>query len=71
MSLENINRMLDNIIAIKELKNDAALSFFLEVHPPVISKIRTGKLPFGPAMILRVHEKSGMSVPSIRRALAN
>jgi len=43
----NPNRLLDTLIERLRLKNDAALSRALEVAPPVISKIRHGRLPVG------------------------
>ena len=41
------NNLLTGMIKILKLKNDAALSRALEVAPPVISKIRHGRLPVG------------------------
>ena len=38
------NNLLTGMIKILKLKNDAALSRALEVAPPVISKIRHGRL---------------------------
>jgi hypothetical protein len=39
------NAFIDLLIDTMTLKNDAALSRVLEVAPPVISKIRHGRLP--------------------------
>ncbi len=41
-----------------------------EVAPPVISKIRHGKLLFGDSMILKMHEKFNFAVADIRAGLA-
>lgn len=62
----NTNLFLDTVIAHQELKNDAALSRFLEVAPPVISKLRHGKLDIGASLILKAHEKTGIAVASIK-----
>jgi hypothetical protein len=61
---------LDTLIDKLKLKNDAALARALEVAPPVISKIRHRKLPFGDSMILKAHEKFNFAVADIRAGLA-
>lgn len=63
-------KLLDHFIETLGLKNDAALARTFEVAPPVISKIRHKKLPFGDSMILKAHEKLGFTVQSIRQILA-
>lgn len=62
----SLNKLLDFLIAEKNLKNDAALARELEVAPPVVSKWRHEKLPFGPKHILRAHEHFGVAVGEIR-----
>ncbi|SDF80338.1 MULTISPECIES: hypothetical protein [unclassified Duganella] len=61
---------LDTLIANLKLKNDADLARAFEVAPPVISKIRHRKLPFGDSMILKAHEKFNFAVADIRAGLA-
>lgn len=61
--------LLDALIAENCLKNDAALSRMLEVKPPVLSKIRHGRLPFGPSLILRTHDVFDMPIKTIRALL--
>lgn len=58
-----INHLLDEVAAHKRLKNDAALSRALAVAPPVISKLRHGRLIIGPALILRIHEMDAEQFP--------
>lgn len=60
------NDLLDTVMEEQERRNDAALSRFLEVAPPVISKIRGGLLPIGDRMLIRIHEKTGMPFSRIR-----
>ncbi|MCZ4062062.1 hypothetical protein NB644_04425 [Oxalobacter formigenes] len=48
------------------LKNDAALSRALEVAPPVISKIRHGRLPVGASLLIRMQEISDLSIKELR-----
>lgn len=65
------NMLLDQLLEHLSLKNDAALSRVLEVAPPVISKIRHGKLPVGASLLLRMHEVSGMSIRDLRSLMGD
>lgn len=65
------NYLLDTLIEKLRLKNDAALSRKLEVAPPVISKIRHGRLPVGASMLIRMHEESGLSIAELRRLMGD
>ncbi|HEY8099219.1 MAG TPA: hypothetical protein VIF82_00550 [Burkholderiaceae bacterium] len=60
------NKLLDTLVDLLKLKNDAALSRTLEVAPPVISKIRHRKLPIGASMLIRMHEVSDLSIKELR-----
>ncbi|GGY15558.1 hypothetical protein [Pseudoduganella dura] len=62
----NPNRLLDGLLDIMQLKNDAALARALEVAPPVISKIRHLKLPVGASLLIRMHEVSELSIRDLR-----
>ena len=55
------NNLITSLIRKLKLKNDAALSRALEVEPPLISKIRHGRLPVGASMLIRMHEVSDLS----------
>lgn len=66
MSENNINILLDRVIAEKRLKNDAALSRLLEVAPPVVSKLRRFHLEVGPSIILKLHELGDIPLAEIR-----
>jgi plasmid maintenance system antidote protein VapI len=57
--------LLDKLLIIGELKNDAALAKLLDVAPPVISKIRHRTLPVGPAITIRIHKAYGLSILDI------
>jgi plasmid maintenance system antidote protein VapI len=63
------NALLNDVINTKRLKNDAALSRALEVAPPVISKIRHGKLPVGDSMLIRLHEYTGWAIRTMKTSL--
>lgn len=62
----NPNRLLDAIIAMLSIKNDAALSRALEVAPPVLSKIRHHKQVIGASLLIRIHEVSDLSIREIK-----
>jgi plasmid maintenance system antidote protein VapI len=52
------------------LKNDAALARELEFTPPQISKVRAGVIGCTDTLILRIHEKMGLTVQEIRELAA-
>lgn len=59
-------RLLNVLLENFRLKNDAALARMLEIKPPVISKIRHGRLPVGGALLIRMHEVSGLNITDLR-----
>lgn len=63
-------KLLSEVINVTGLKNDAALSRALEVAPPVISKIRAGKLKIGATLVISIHEISGLSIAKITEILS-
>jgi plasmid maintenance system antidote protein VapI len=62
-------KLLDTVKERYSVKNDAELSRKLDVPPPTISKIRSGKISVSADMILRIHETFGMPVADIRALL--
>lgn len=64
-------RLLDFLIARFQLKNDAALSRLLEVAPPVISKIRNGRLPIGASLLIRMGDVTNISTRSLRNIMGD
>lgn len=63
------NDLLDEAIRTQRLKNDAALSRALEVAPPVISKLRKGKLKLGAENLIRLHELTGWAIRTMKVSL--
>lgn len=59
-------KLLDTLIDMLGLKNDAALARRLEVEPPVISKIRHRHLHVGDAMLVRMHDASKLTIAELR-----
>jgi hypothetical protein len=64
-------QLFARIMRDNQLKNDAALARFLELQPPVISKIRNSKLSVSAETILRVHDKTSYSIDKIRVLIAS
>ena len=62
-------QLLDEVKQRYGIKNDAQLSRTLDVPPPTISKIRSGKINVSADIILRIHECLGMPVADIRSLL--
>ena len=69
--MENENTLLDLVAEKIGARNDAQLARGLEVAPPVISKIRHNRLPVGAALIIKIHERTGMPVAEIKSYLTN
>ncbi len=63
------SHFIDEIRKILQVKNDAALGRVLDVPPPVISKIRHGRLEIGPTLLVRIHEATELSIHEIRRLM--
>ena len=63
-------KVLFDILIVKfGIRNDAHLARTLEVAPPVISKLRSGRIPFGPTMTLKVHDSFDIPVRDIKMML--
>ncbi len=65
------SNLLDTLITILGLKNDAALSRVLEIGSPIISKVRHSRLPISSAVLLRMHEVSDLSIGDLRRLMGD
>lgn len=63
-------KLLDALLGEQGLKNDAALSRFLDVAPPVISKLRHGRFSVSGDMMIRIHEKTDMPIKRIKELVA-
>ena len=58
--------LLDALRENLNLKNDAALAQKLDVGPPTISRIRSGNLPVGASLLIRMGEETGLSIMELR-----
>jgi plasmid maintenance system antidote protein VapI len=67
----NPDNLLNALIERLELKKDAALARLLEIAPPLLSKIRHRRLPVGAALLIRMHEVSGLPVRELRNLMGD
>lgn len=67
----NPGNLLNTLLQKLGLKNDAALSRKLEIAPPVISKVRTLRLPVGASLLIRMHEETGLSIQDLRALMGD
>lgn len=69
-TVPGVNALLDCLLARGGLKNDAALSRALGIAPPVISKLRSGKLELGATLVLNIHELFDMSIREMKEIVS-
>jgi hypothetical protein len=60
------HRLLDVLCRNYLLKNDADLARFLEVSAPIICKVRSRTLPVSAALLIRMHEATGLAIEDLR-----
>jgi hypothetical protein len=65
------NPLLDTVTEHLNVKNDAALSRALAIAPPIISKIRHRKMVVGPALLIRMHEITHISIKELRALMGD
>jgi hypothetical protein len=63
------NQLLDKVMHDMGLTTDAALCRVLSISPPVLSKVRHGRVSFGAPLIISVHEETGMSIKEVKHIL--
>jgi plasmid maintenance system antidote protein VapI len=61
------NPLLDYLMVKFNFRRDVELAKTLRVNPPVLSKIRHGKMSITPFFILRVHETFDIPVKEIKK----
>lgn len=67
--LNDPTKLLAIVMERLNAKCDADLCRALEVSPPIISKIRSRRNPVGAALVIRIHEETGMSIREINTLL--
>ena len=61
-----MHKLIDHLLGILGLKNDAELALALNCDAPVVSMWRHRRRPLGAVYIIRIHELSGMAVADIK-----
>jgi plasmid maintenance system antidote protein VapI len=64
-------KLIAGLVELHKLKNDAALAHKLEVAPPVISKVRNGRLPIGDSLLIKVQRAFKMTLPEVEALYAS
>lgn len=64
------NKVFNHVMAKLSLKNDVALSGVIGISTPTISKIRHGNQKMSDGVLLKMHEKTGISIAELRAKLA-
>ena len=58
-------KLIAGLVALHNLKNDAALAHKLEVAPPAISKVRNGRLLIGDSLLIKIQRAFKMTLPEV------
>ena len=64
---EQSNALIDHLLERFNLGTDAALARMMELQPPVISKMRHGKMSLTPNFILKVHDTFDIPIKEIKK----
>ncbi len=65
------SRLLDFMLAHLGFNTDLRLAEWLGISAPALSKMRKGKIPFGAAVLVRMHEETGLSVKALRQIMGD
>ncbi len=60
---------IDRLREMKHLHSDAQLCRVLQVPPPMISKIRTGRINVSAGLMIRIHEVFQLPISELRRMM--
>jgi transcriptional regulator with XRE-family HTH domain len=69
-SPSNPSRLLERLRELKQLRSDAQLCRVLQVPPPMISKIRTGRINVSAGLMIRIHEVFQLPISELRRMMS-
>jgi transcriptional regulator with XRE-family HTH domain len=61
---------IDRLREMKHLHSDAQLCRVLQVPPPMISKIRTGRINVSAGLMIRIHEVFQLPISELRRMMS-
>ena len=60
------HRLLDALRIKLDAKSDAQLAKALDIPKSSVSRMRSGKIPIYPALLLRMHDVSGISITEMQ-----
>lgn len=63
---DNSGKLFDNIKTKRKIMRDFHLAAYLDEHPSVVSEIRHGKRLINDKLLVRICEKTGISLKSAR-----
>ncbi len=63
--------LLNELRRIMKAKTDRELADLLEINSSILSKIRHNRLSVGGAILIRMHEVSGLSTTQLRHVLGD
>lgn len=67
--IKKINKFLDDLRDKYQIKSDRHLAQLMEITPSNISRVRSGRIPFGPAYTLVVHEVFDIPIKQIKERI--
>jgi hypothetical protein len=65
------DHLLDALCTHLGLANDAALSRKLRVKPPTLSKVRNRRVAVSSALLIAMHEASGLTISELRALMGD
>jgi hypothetical protein len=68
-SPSNPPRLIERLRELKQLRSDAQLCRVLQVPPPMISKIRTGRINISAGLMIRIHEVFQLPISELRKMM--
>jgi hypothetical protein len=60
------NHLVDYLRDLLRLDNDVALAHRLRVRAPTLSKVRKQRVAVSPALLIAMHEASGLTIRDLR-----
>ncbi len=67
---DNSGALFDNIMRKKELTRDSHLALFLDTPRSVISEIRGGRRHVSPGLLVKICEKTGLTLKAAKAQIA-
>jgi hypothetical protein len=63
--------LLDTLLHVLNLRNDAQLARALDLGPPSVSKVRLRRSPVTAEILLRMHEESNIPIKELRALMGD